>query len=584
MCGISGLVTPPGVGTDKAVVRRMMDRLAHRGPDDTGTYDDGTCALGHTRLSIIDRSGGHEPILDDLGRATIYNGEIYNHEALRAELEADGVAFHTRSDAEVPMRHLIAAGVFGAARNGARTQALDHGTMMTRAAPVLNRLDGMFAFVVWDPRSRCLFAARDAYGIKPFFWTLRRHDGAFLFASEMKALLADDDVPAELDPLAVVEKAAFEYLLPGTTWLRDVFELAPGHALIHDASDGTTTIRRWFKEHAAPVHQDADTIATRLHALLVDAVEKRLMSERPLGVILSGGLDSSLIAALDRDLDPDRAVATFCISDDENNVDFQAARLVADALGTDHKEWLFGRDDFDANLARTIWNTEDIDHSTFFFDPLFRAMGAHATVGLCGQGADEAFGGYDRFRDIPATRRTIRERLARAGPGHDGHYTDVLNDHYTDLRSLLRWERGPQLAQFQLRLVDRNSMAHGTEIRVPLLDKAVVSLAAGLDPEWLIDADGVEKKALRLAAARTSLPKQIVERRKLPAGRRTSPNVVGGFERDMASYWTDAKTAAHRYGPTLEDPALLTTLALFEEIFVHRRGAKPTDLAYNDLL
>lgn len=556
MCGITGIIGPGH--EDKSLLARMMDRIAHRGPDDTGTYVDDACALGHARLSIIDLTGGHEPILDADGqRAIIYNGEIYNHEALRQQLEGKGHAFKTHSDAEVPL-HAIARGIDPSA--------------------ALRSFDGMFAFAIWDATTKRLLAARDPYGIKPFFYT--HVDGAFLFASEMKALLAHPGFEARVSPDAVREKAVFEYLLPGTTWLEGVYELPPGHYL---ETDGTrVSVHKYHEDARMDIPSDRDAMADQLYGILVDSVKKRLMSEVPLGVVLSGGLDSSLIAAINRDLDPDRTVTTFSVAEDDRNEDFQKARQVADAIGTEHHEWHFEREDLDRDLASVVWSTEDIDHETYFFYPLFRQMKSVATVGLCGQGADEVFGGYPRYKNLATTRAELSMRTA-AAYGDATHHNALLSTHYDTLADTLEWERGAQLANFQLRLVDRNSMAFGTEIRVPFLDKQVVAFGRSLTPEMWI-GEGTEKLALRLAARRSSLPRDIVDRPKIPAGRSTARSVIESFEHDVNRAYTDARAKAHPYAAAFRKKTELLMLDLFEETFVHRRGEAPGKLTWTDLV
>ncbi|MBW3583422.1 MAG: asparagine synthase (glutamine-hydrolyzing) [Euryarchaeota archaeon] len=561
MCGITGIVGPGA--EDKGLVRSMMSRVAHRGPDDTGLFQDADCALGHTRLAIIDVSGGHEPIFDAEGtRAIIYNGEIYNHVALRKGLEAEGCRFKTRTDAEVPL-HLLAT------EEGRK----DPGS-------VLSRLDGMFSFTIWDSERRELFAARDPHGIKPFFWT--RVDDAFLYASEMKALLAHPDVPAVLDADAVREKACFEYVLPGSTYLEGIHELPPGHFLVTDGRE--VRIQAYYDDPPAALPADPDALAEHLHGLVVEAVRKRLMSEVPLGVVLSGGLDSSYIAAVDRELDPDRKVTTISVAEDERNIDFEKARLVAETLGTDHHEWFFDGEDLERDLTSVIWSNEDIDYTTYFFYPLFRKMKGIATVGLCGQGADEVFGGYDRYKDLISHAALIRARTERAFPDDPTRHDALLSAHYgAGLQENLTWERGPQLNQFQLRLVDRNSMAFGTEIRVPFLDKRLVAVGKALPDDLLLRADD-EKIILRKAAERTKLPKEIVGRRKLPAGRRTSPGIMQRFEEEVEKRYPDKRAKAHPYTQAFTKKAELLAVDLLEEIFVHRRGERPTDLHWNDLV
>lgn len=557
MCGICGIVGPDA--NQKSLVQNMTKRLSHRGPDGEGVFQDEGCSLGHARLAIIDVKGGHQPITDREGTRTIvYNGEVYNHATLRNQLQAKGYEFKTKSDGEVPLHLLEETGDVDAA---------------------LDQLDGMFSFVVWNNETKRLVAARDPYGIKPFFYT--RLGDNFLFASEMKSLLAHPDVNVEFDQDAIKEKAIFEYLTPGRTYFKGIRELPPGHYLETDGKSIRTT--RYHDNDVIQPETDPEALGHQLYNLLLASVKKRLMSERPLGVILSGGLDSSLITALNRDLDSERDITTFTVAENEENVDFQNARHVAQALGTHHHERLFDRDEYEKNLADMVWANEDIDHETYFNYAVFSGMKPTATVGLCGQGADEVFGGYERYRDMDALRNTIRSRTAAAYPDATDRHDEILQSHYGELSTLLEWERGPQLSHFQLRLVDRNSMAFGTEIRVPFLDKAVVALGRGLKENELIH-QGIEKVALRKAAALSSLPKSIVDRPKLPAGRTTSQGIVQAFEADIEKHYPENRAVRWPAHDAFRTKAWLLTLDILEEIFVNRRGERPKNLAWNDFL
>lgn len=554
MCGITGIL---GAGAeDPGLLRRMMDRLAHRGPDDQSRHQSGQVALGHTRLAIIDRASGREPFFDEEGRRVIiYNGEIYNHERLREELTDQGHRFTTKSDGEAPL-HLLAA--------------------HRDPREALRRLDGMFAFAHYDEDTERLVLARDPYGIKPLFYT--QTDDAFVFASEMKALLAHPAVPAVLNPDAVREKAVFEYLLPGTSWLKGIHRVPPGCYLETDGHE--TRIERYHEPRLAAASDDLQQAGLQIHHALERAVEKQLMSEVPLGVILSGGLDSSLVAAYHARSETQSL--TFSAAWDESNPDFQAARRVADHLGTTHHETLFDREDLDRDLADVVWSIEDIDHETYFFHPLFRMAKKHATVLLCGQGADEVFGGYARYQDLPALQEQVRERTRHAFPHEPERHESLLQNHYQDLHRLMAWESDAQLEQFQLRLVDRSSMAFSTEVRVPFLDADVVALGRGLPSSMLLGADE-EKLALREAARHVSLPPDIIRRPKIPAGRRTGGGVVESFEADALRHYTKNRREAHPYGDLLEPPGLVM-LDLMTEIFIEHRGAPPRGLHWNDIL
>jgi asparagine synthase (glutamine-hydrolysing) len=277
VCGIVGMVhagNSPAI--DPALLARMTATLAHRGPDDAGTFVDPRAgvAFGHRRLSIIDLASGQQPMADASGRLTIvFNGEIYNHRLLRAELEKRGARFRTQSDTEVILELYRLEGETAFAR-----------------------LNGMFAFAIWDaPRSR-LVAARDHLGVKPFYW--HHKDGVFLFASEVKALLEHPTVAREVDLEALQECLAFRFVPSPRTLFLGVSKLPPGHLLVLDRAHGLRLQRFWNSvpaiDRAIPLPQAIELYQARLES----AVERQMISDVPIGVMLSGGLDSGVVAAI----------------------------------------------------------------------------------------------------------------------------------------------------------------------------------------------------------------------------------------------------------------------------------------------
>ncbi|MCF8108025.1 MAG: asparagine synthase (glutamine-hydrolyzing), partial [Desulfohalobiaceae bacterium] len=284
MCGIVGLASlnKPPFPLDKA-----MAALKHRGPDDSGSYTDDTVSLGQTRLSIIDLAGGRQPMFNEDGsKCIIFNGEIYNFQALRRELEQQGHRFQTRSDTETILHSYEQWG-----------------------PDCLQRLQGMFALAIWDKKSKSLFLARDRLGIKPLVYA--EHQGSFYFASEMKAILADSQFPREMNESALAAYFSLSYIPAPQTIYNQISKLLPGHYLIWQ--DGQINIQQYWDLRFEPDHSlsEADCLQT-IGELLEDGVKQRLMSEVPLGAFLSGGIDSGAVVALMSGV-MDDPVTTFCM-------------------------------------------------------------------------------------------------------------------------------------------------------------------------------------------------------------------------------------------------------------------------------
>ncbi len=405
MCGIAGLVHFDGAPIDPQLLTRMGASLEHRGPDDEGIVcrPDAMAAgpragLVSRRLSIVDRAGGHQPIANEDGSIwTILNGEIYNFAALRDELTGFGHHFKTRSDTEVI--------VHGYEQWGTR---------------VVERLDGMFAFAVWDDRRSQIVLARDRFGKKPLVYF---DDGRRLgFASELQSLLQIPGIPRDLDPDALGEYLAYMAIPAPRTIYRDVRKLPPAHVLVRKA-EGTAVIRYWslsFEPKATITERDA---AAEVERLLTAAVRKRLIGEVPLGAFLSGGVDSSAVVALMAGLS-DRPVKTFSIGFDQPEYDeLSYAKRVAAQFGCEHTEFVVKPSAVDVlpDVVRHFGEPY-ADSSAIPTWHLSRLTRQSVTVALSGDGGDEVFAGYgrvlandlaERWRSVPAPLRRAGERLAR---------------------------------------------------------------------------------------------------------------------------------------------------------------------------
>ena len=378
MCGICGIAVPAGSGRriDRALLERMRDELVHRGPDGAGLFLDDGVGLGHRRLSIVDVAHGAQPMSSADGRHTvIYNGEVYNHPALMPELQAQGVAYRTHCDTET-LLHLYQ-------RHGDQTP--DH-------------LRGMFAFAIWDRDARSLFIARDRLGIKPLYYVFA-DDGTLFFASEIKALLAAGAVTPQLNRSAFPDYLANHAPSGEDTLFAGVKRLLPGHALTW--INGRITIRRWWDlSFAQPVDQrpDAELIAEygeRFH----EAVRLRLMADVPLGMFLSGGIDSAAITAAMATL-VDEPVKTFSVAFHEREAnELRYARLVAERYRTDHHEVLVTPEEFFGALPSLVWHEDEpLAHpSSVALNFVSRLAAEHVKVVLTGEGSDETLAGYGRY-------------------------------------------------------------------------------------------------------------------------------------------------------------------------------------------
>ncbi len=395
MCGICGVL-----GGDAAVetqrVRAMSDALAHRGPDDHGVVVDPPAILGNRRLSIIDLSpNGHQPMADPAAHACItYNGEIYNHAELRRELDADGYRFASTSDTEVLLALYLREG-----------------------ASFITRLRGMFAFAIWDRRRQRLFAARDHFGQKPFFYT--QAGERFLFASEIKALLRHPDVRREPEPAAVDYYLSLRMIPPPLTMFRGISKLPPGHWLEWSAGEGVRTGAYWAPsfEPGTP-RSDAEWIDA-LQRALVDSVEAHRTSDVPIGAFLSGGLDSSVVVAL-LSRHGEVRLPTFCIGSDSPAFDERPlARIMAERCRTAHHERAVSAKLLTSipRLVHTL--DEPSDPIAACFEAAAQLASEHVKVVLGGDGGDEMFGGFDRYAAFDAAGwyaalpRWLREEVIR---------------------------------------------------------------------------------------------------------------------------------------------------------------------------
>lgn len=550
MCGIAGLLYKDRSRPCEAeIVTAMRDVVSYRGPDDAGLHMDGPVGLGHRRLSIIDLGGGHQPMTDARGKLwLIYNGEIYNFQRLRQELLAKGHTFQNNSDSEVIL-HLYA----------------------DLRESCVEKLNGMFAFAIWDAEERSLFLARDRMGVKPLYYADTVE--AFVFGSEIKSIFASGKVSARCREEALTEYLLFRQVAGSETLFHGVKSLPPGCTMT--IRDGRTSITRYWSPRP-PAERPAITFAEaerQLAALLEDAVKMRLISDVPVGTFCSGGVDSSLVTALAAKLKGD-PVNTFSIGFDEADYDESAyAHMVSKQYGTIHHELRVGNVEYSELFPKMVWHNDeplDFANSVHIF-ALSQLAKRYVTVVLTGEGSDELFAGYPRYR-IPGLARSfarvpapMRRLLARWTNDHRvakleryaaSAPADVLLYNSSYLRPELVKEACPQLNGFglfdyrleclkgsgglgldtvsRLSLLDQEtflvgilhrqdkmSMAASIESRVPFMDYRIVEWANRLPTEHKVRRG--TGKALVKAVARGVLPAEVVDRRKsgfgVPLGR-----------------------------------------------------------------
>ena len=531
MCGICGIVSLSGNAVDRDLLERMSATLVHRGPDSAGSHLSPGAGLAARRLSIIDLAGGDQPIAnEDESVWVVQNGEIYNFPDLRAQVEVDGHRLRTRCDTEIHL-HLYEA----------------HGPKY------VERLRGMFAVALWDERRRRLVLARDRFGIKPLYY--RVAGDTLAFASELKALLVLPDFTREVDLDAVEAFFDAGYVPAPLTIFRGARKLRPGEVLTWSHGDAEPRIERYARPSPAHELRDAsdEELADELRSVLRDSVQAHLLSDVPVGVLLSGGVDSSALTALAAELS-DEPVRTFSIGFEQRAYDeLEKARLVAERFGTEHHELTLRADivELFPKVAEAFDEpfADDAAIPTYLVSEL---AAGDVKVALGGEGGDELFGGYDvyaanalaprvgwaapllqRFPSARARRfaaaaalpalprhlawkqmftREARAELLAGARGADPfpRQSERWDEsaHADDLTRVLDFDLGTYLPDELLVKTDRTSMAHSLEVRVPFLDQAVADFALALPPHQKVR--GFAKKRLLRAALAPILPAEIL--------------------------------------------------------------------------
>ncbi len=571
MCGIAGLL---GNGSlDDAI--SMANAIGHRGPDGSGDFQarveqtDGSVAFSHARLSIIDLDGSQQPIHSDHGCVLMVNGEIYNHKNIKSELQ--DYPFRTAGDSETILAlHRVHSWNRTPGDNPAQ-----------RHVKWVSKLDGMWGFSLWDPSASELILCRDPFGIKPLVRT-QLSDGTLLFGSEVKAFRGHPEFSAKPDVSALAVRLAYEYPLDQTTLFSGVTSVGIGTIETWSIVRGKATltgVARYWKPLVNPTDNwNPSNSASRLLQSLGDSIQDRLMADVPVGIVLSGGLDSSLMAALAHDAADSVGKPTpecWTVADSEDNVDLQASIMVTENLDLGHHIHIMDENTMWKELPNFVWNGEDLDITVMFWQSVFQQMKGNVTVALCGQGADELHAGYSRYRNLPAHSNLVNSRIDLSekieiseddrGLGKPWSSESIMpEENFASLSKTLEFEqtRG-QMSNFQLRLGDRHSMAHAIEARVPFLGMSHAKIANQLPLSWRLSNDD-EKMALRAAADLTSLPKEIIRRPKLPAGTATSPTLVSEIINSLSDR---AEDWANEYGILSKQLLAQTDMAIGMRIF-----------------
>ncbi|PYX44212.1 MAG: asparagine synthase (glutamine-hydrolyzing) [Acidobacteria bacterium] len=545
------MVGRPDEQVEAAQVHRMCQSIVHRGPDDEGIYAQGPVGLGMRRLSIIDLSGGHQPIHnEDKSIWIVYNGEIYNFPELRRGLEQRGHKFYTHTDTEIIVHLYEELG-----------------------ADCVKKLRGMFAIALYDERRQSLLLARDRLGKKPLHYAV--HQGRLLFGSEIKTILAVAPELAEVNPEGLLQYFYFGYIPDPHTAFRRIHKLPPGHLM--EYGNGRTSIREFWDlpEYGTQAAMSEEDCLEELERRLEEAVRIRLISDVPLGALLSGGVDSSIIVALMARV-TSQPVKTFSIGfEAEKFNEAEYARLVAERFGTDHHELILN-----PNLEETLTFLSGMLEEPFGDSSMLptyyvsRMARQHVTVALSGDGGDELFAGYDRYLVAMERRkfdripnwlgRIYRDQVHHRVPAgmygknlawnasltardrylDDVSYLPVLHrerslfskdflraaehlpnpleqwQHYYDhapakdsLSRLLYLDTKTYLTADILAKVDRMSMATSLEVRVPMLDHEFVEWVAALPVDWKFRT-GTRKFILKKLAERLGIPPALLHRRK----------------------------------------------------------------------
>ena len=514
MCGICGQLRFDQQAVEESTLKKMMQKIARRGPDDSGSWIDNRVGFGHQRLSIIDLSNhAHQPMQDEnLGLTLVFNGTIYNYQTLRARLIKQGYQFFSHSDTEVILK---AYHFWGEA--------------------CVNHFDGMFAFCLWDQNRQHLFVARDRMGIKPLYYTLT--DNAFSFASNTQALLTQS-IDTSINSIALQQQLSLHGVVPApNTILNGVKKLKPATTVVIKPNGKLVENTYWYP-HAQRIAMSDEDYIERTHELLTQAVTKRMSaSDVPIGVLLSGGLDSSLLVGLLHEAGH-QDIRTFSIGfediDDEAGSEFEYSDQIVEKFQTTHEKYTISNQQVLPRLSEAVENMAEpmVGQDAVAFYLLSEQVSKHIKVVLSGQGADEAFAGYFWYPRMQAEQGSEVERFAKHYV--DRPYTEYLqtvNEKYHSgdhtrtwlekefakanadefMDKVLRTDITRLIVDDPVKRVDNMTMAWGLEARVPFMDYQLVEHALSMPPSLKMQEQG--KHPLK-QISRGLLPDTVIDRKK----------------------------------------------------------------------
>lgn len=521
MCGICGVYNFKNKQAPKlSGIDNMLDRLEKRGPDHVGSFSDGSLAFGHRRLSIIDLSEkANQPMVDPhTGLALVFNGSIYNHPELREQLKAKGHQFYSSGDTEVILKAYAEWG-----------------------EECVTRFKGMFAFAIWHTKDKYLFIARDRMGIKPLYYAETDH--GIRFASNTQALLQYDDIDTTLDPLALHNLFTLHAVVPAPrTVLKGIRKLQPAHSLRIDA-DGKQTLKRyWTLDATRPAEPRSEQEwVEAIHESLKTAVKRRNnIADVPVGVLLSGGLDSSLLVGLLAEIGI-QDIRTFTIGFDdqpeEKGSEYEYSDAVVEMLKPNHHKFHIPNEQTLARLPEAVANMSEpmFGQDAIGFYLLSEQVSQHVKVVQSGQGADEVFGGYFWYPQMAAAAENNSDSIQNFAPYYfdrdHSEMADMLTPDYlshdftselmrdlleqpkadTFLDQVLRADVNTLIVDDPVKRVDNMTMAWGLEARVPFLDHELVELAAKMPPEMKLRDGG---KYVLKQIARGLIPDSVIDRPK----------------------------------------------------------------------
>ena len=521
MCGICGITW-----TDKDLIKLMGNACKHRGPEQEGFYLDDDVSLCCERLRVMDlRDIGGQPIHnEDETVWAVQNGEIYNFKKLKNNLEQKDHKFYSNTDTEI-LVHLYE----------------EYGENF------VDYLDGMFACAIWDLKNKKLIIARDRLGVKPlYYWFKNKH---LIFASEIKSILQYEEVKREINHEGLSQFVTYAYTIDGQTLLKDINELLPGHKLTYDLLEKTIEVKKYWDLKLEKNTFSENENFEKVKKLLEDAVDKRRTSDAPLGALLSGGLDSSVMVAILNKFS-EKPIKTFTTGFGNDLDEFEEAKIVAEHCGTDHNEIMIDFSDLTKSLPKILWHMElPFGRPSILSNYMVsKEIKKFVTVAYTGEGSDELFGGYNRYlpfvKDSNFFQKTKNYEAVTSGFFKDetmrseifsdnvlkhlknnNHPSVVFNNllkrnlEYGVLNNVLYFELKTEIPGAQTWRIDRTASAHAIELREPFLDYKLIEYTASVPDNLKINPDKeFTKKYLLQKIGTDLLPEKIVKRKKFPWG------------------------------------------------------------------